>query len=165
MKIEELKKYGIDDQIINVWKTSGHVELLPIQERAVVRGKVLEGKSAVVFSPTSSVKTFVGEMAAIKTARQLRRVIYLVPQKALAEEKYHEFHKRYTRFGMRVVVSTRDHREFDQDIYQGRFHIAVVVFEKMKSLLVKKGLIFQGYENRHYGRLNEGGVMHEYISS
>jgi hypothetical protein len=28
---------------------------------------------------------------------------------------------------------------------------------------VKNGLIVQGYGNRHYGRINEGGVMHEYI--
>jgi hypothetical protein len=28
---------------------------------------------------------------------------------------------------------------------------------------VKNDLIVQGYGNRHYGRINEGGVMHEYI--
>jgi hypothetical protein len=28
---------------------------------------------------------------------------------------------------------------------------------------VKNGLIVQGYGNRHYGRISEGGVMHEYI--
>ena len=27
----------------------------------------------------------------------------------------------------------------------------------------KNGLIVQGYGNRHYGRISEGGVMHEYI--
>ncbi len=28
---------------------------------------------------------------------------------------------------------------------------------------VKNGLIVQGYGNRRYGRISEGGVMHEYI--
>jgi hypothetical protein len=32
-----------------------------------------------------------------------------------------------------------------------------------KKATVKNGLIVQGYGKRHYGRINEGGVMHEYI--
>jgi len=89
MKITALEAFGIDNRILQAWTEAGQRELLPIQDLAVRKGKVLDGGSAVIFSPTSSGKTFVGEMAAVRTARQNRRVIYLVPQKALAEEKYH----------------------------------------------------------------------------
>ncbi|GAB4240879.1 MAG: hypothetical protein OHK0028_19170 [Deltaproteobacteria bacterium] len=136
MRIASLEAFGIDDRIIGLWRAAGHEELLPIQEAAVKTGKVLDGKSAVIFSPTSSGKTFVGEMAAVQTARRNRRALYLVPQKALAEEKYREFTAKYASFGVRVVISTRDRKEFDRDIYRGRFHIAVVVFEKLQALLV-----------------------------
>jgi helicase len=136
MRIDTLEAFGIDDRIIELWKAAGHQELLPIQQIAVRKGKVLDGKSAVIFSPTSSGKTFVGEMAAVQTARQNRRAIYLVPQKALAEEKFLEFTRKYGSFGIRVVISSRDRQEFDRDIYRGRFHIAVVVYEKMQALMV-----------------------------
>jgi helicase len=136
MRISTLEAFGIDDRIIALWKEAGHEELLSIQQLAVRKGKILEGKSAVIFSPTSSGKTFVGEMAAVQTARQNRRAIYLVPQKALAEEKYEEFTRKYGAFGVRVVISTRDRKEFDREIYRGKFHIAVVVFEKMQALMV-----------------------------
>jgi len=136
MRIAALEAFGIDDQVIDLWREVGHETLLPIQENAVREGKVLDGRNILVFSPTSSGKTFVGEMAAIKTARQNKRVIYLVPQKALAEEKYTEFRNKYGSLGVRIVISTRDRREFDQDINRGHFHIAVIVFEKMQGLLV-----------------------------
>ncbi len=136
MRIAALEAFGVDDGIIDLWHKSGHDALLPVQESAVRDHNVLDGNSLLVFSPTSSGKTFVGEMAAIRTARRNRRVLYLVPQKALAEEKYREFHSRYARFGVRVVISTRDRREFDGAVNRGEFHIAVVVFEKMQGLLV-----------------------------
>lgn len=143
MKTASLEAFGIDPDILNIWQQAGQEELLPIQEEAVKRGKVLEGNNVVIFSPTSSGKTFVGEMAAVRTAQNLRRVIYLAPQKALAEEKYRDFHAKYANFGIRVVISTRDRKESDPAIHRGDFHIAVVVFEKMQSLLVANPALLQ----------------------
>lgn len=136
MRVEALEAFDIEEQVVDSWKSNGHERLLPIQELAVKKHRVLDGGNVLVVSPTSSGKTFVGEMAAVKTARKNRRVIYLVPQKALAEEKYRAFKTKYAGLGIRTVISTRDRREFDNDINGGRFHIAVVVFEKMQSLLV-----------------------------
>jgi replicative superfamily II helicase len=39
-------------------------------------------------------------MAAVRVGRQNRRAIYLVPHKALAEEKYRTFAERYAPFGV-----------------------------------------------------------------
>lgn len=136
MRIESLEAFGVDEKIVDLWKKAGHERLLPIQQLAVKKGKVLDGKNAVVFSPTSSGKTFVGEMAAVRAARRNHRAIYLVPQKALAEEKFHEFTRKYGSFGIRVVVSTRDRKEYDRDIFRGKFHIAIIVYEKMQAFLV-----------------------------
>ena len=138
MRVAALEAFGVDEQLVDVWKESGHERLLPVQELAVRKYDALNGHNVLVFSPTSSGKTFVGEMAAAKKARTNQRVFYLVPQKALAEEKYREFRAKYSPLGIRTVISTRDRKESDRDIKAGRFHIAVVVFEKMQGLLVSK---------------------------
>ena len=46
-------------------------------------------------------------MAAVRAARKSTKVFYLVPQKALAEEKYEELRGRYEHVGIKVVVSSR----------------------------------------------------------
>lgn len=143
MRITALEAFGIDSRILSLWEEAGYKELLPIQQHALQKGKVLDGGNAVIFSPTSSGKTFVGEMAAVKTARRNRRVIYLVPQKSLAEEKFREFQSRYASLGVRVVISTRDRKQHDRDIRRGRFHIAVIVFEKMHALMVSSPAILR----------------------
>ncbi len=136
MRIDFLEGYGIEKQIVDIWKRHIGEILLPVQEKAIQQYGLFESRNLIVFSPTSSGKTFIGEMAAIKAARKKLKVFYLVPQKSLAEEKYVEFSERYGEVGIRVVISNRDHREFDELIQRGDFDIAIVVYEKMQGLLV-----------------------------
>lgn len=143
MNIRALEAFGIDNRLIELWAEAGYRELLPIQTAALRQGKILEGGNAVIFSPTSSGKIFAGEMAAAQIALQNRRVIYLVPQKALAEEKYRDFRDRYGKLGLHVAISTRDRKEYDHDIRRGRYHIAVIVFEKMNALMVTNPAILR----------------------
>jgi len=77
-------------------------------------------------------------MAAIETALRRKKVVYLVPLKALAEEKYLDFKEKYAGYGLQVVISTRDHREFDRQVEDGNFSVAVVVYEKLSQLLVRR---------------------------
>jgi len=141
MKIRDLKAYGISDGVIDLWEGDSKrkfEKLLPVQEEAVTGHGLFEGKNILVFSPTSSGKTFIGEMAAIKAALHARKVFYLVPQKALAEEKFIEFTAKYSPYEIKTAISTRDRKEFDEDIVRLNFEIAVVVFEKMYSLVVSQ---------------------------
>jgi helicase len=138
MRIETLEAYNVAADLLTIWRETVGTELLPVQERAVKEFGLFSDGNLIVFSPTSSGKTFVGEMAAVKAARENTKVFYLVPQKALAEEKFQEFRARYGKAGIKVVVSSRDHREFDEEIERRDFQIAVVVFEKMQALLVSK---------------------------
>lgn len=138
MRVDTLEAYNIAPDILAIWRETVGAELLPVQERAVKEFGLFGAGNLIVFSPTSSGKTFVGEMAAVKAARENTKVFYLVPQKALAEEKFQEFRERYGALGIKVVVSSRDHREYDEDIERRDFQIAVVVFEKMQALLVSR---------------------------
>ncbi len=138
LRIEALEAYDIEPALIDIWRETIGPRLLPVQERAIKEFNLFGGGNLVVFSPTSSGKTFIGEMAAVKAARANTRVFYLVPQRALAEEKYREFRQRYAPIGIDVVVSSRDHREHDAQIRDRQFELAVVVFEKLRALLVSQ---------------------------
>jgi helicase len=143
MRILELSRYNIPEKIVDSWIGEMGEELLPVQERAIKRHRVLEGKSLIISSPTTSGKTFIGEIAAVKGVMEKKKVLYLVPLKSLAEEKYLDFHKKYESFGIRTVVSTRDHREYDRMIEAGEFGIAVIVYEKMAQLMVKNPFLLK----------------------
>lgn len=136
-RIRDLRKYGLPDTLLDIWAQQQGEFLLPVQEVAVQRYGLFEGRSLVISSPTSSGKTFVGEMAAMRATFAGKRVLYLTPLRALAEEKYQTFRARYADYGVKVVVATRDRREFDRDIEQGDFHLAVLVYEKLSQLLVR----------------------------
>ena len=119
MRIETLEAYNVPADIIDVWRSHVGAELLPVQERAVKEFGLFGADNLIVFSPTSSGKTFIGEMAAVKPARENTKVFYLVPHKALAEEKYREFSRRYAKAGVDVVISSRDRRELFRHGYAG----------------------------------------------
>jgi ATP-dependent DNA helicase len=138
MKMNELIQFGFPAEIITQWKQSESVSLLPVQERAVREYGLFEEENLLIQAPTSSGKTFVGEMAAVRTALRRKKVIYLVPLKALAEEKYADFKAKYEAYGIKVILSTRDHRESDGDLAGGDFSIAVVVYEKLYQLLIRR---------------------------
>lgn len=138
MKIDGLFRYDIPEAVVDLWRRTESGDLLPLQEMAVKRKDLFGGGNLLIQAPTSSGKTFVGEMAAIHTALRQKQVVYLVPLKALAEEKYRSFSEKYTAYGLKVTISTRDHRDFDGDLERGDFSIAVVVYEKLSQLLVRR---------------------------
>lgn len=137
MKTKQLIKYDFPAGIIDVWEEAGIEKLLPIQSMAIRNYDLFGPKNLVVSAPTSSGKTFVGEMAAVKNAADKKKAFYLVPLKALAEEKYRDFGRKYNRFGYKTVISTRDHRGYDYDIDSGNFSIAIVVYEKFQQMITR----------------------------
>ena len=143
MRVAELVRYNIPEKIIKSWINQVGEDPLPVQERAIKSYGILEGNSLLISSPTTSGKTFAGEIAAVKGVMEKKKVIYLVPLKSLAEEKYLDFKEKYQGFGIKVVVSSRDHREYDRVIEEGKFSIAIIVYEKMAQLLVKNPLVLK----------------------
>jgi len=144
MNITELAKHGVDASLIEIWRNCGHERLLPIQQIAVQRYNLFGGESLLVSAPTSSGKTFIGEMATGNVITGGSKAFYLVPLKALATEKFETFRERYAPLGSRVVISTRDYREYDTAIENHQFEIAVVVYEKMQQILTRKPGVLQG---------------------
>jgi hypothetical protein len=65
-------------------------------------------------------KTFIGELAAIATSKKIgkQRTFYLVPLRALAEEKYLEFSNKYEDYGLRIAIGTTDRTESDDELLE-----------------------------------------------
>lgn len=143
MKIRNLKNYGIPSHIVNIWEKDYSRYLLPIQEDAVINYGILNcggnvrDKNLLVIAPTSSGKTFIGEMAAVAQVINLRKTIYLVPLRALADEKYRHFKNIYSHYGIGIVISTRDRSEEDKHIISGDYNVAVMAYEKFNYFCLK----------------------------
>jgi len=133
-----LSRYGIAEMILNRWEKRFDGKLLPLQYRAVTEYDLLEGQSLLISAPTSSGKTFCGEMALIRAIQNRKKGIFLVPLKAVAEEKYRQFAGCYNEPGLTITIATRDHPENDEDIARGRFNIAVMVYEKFNAALLSQ---------------------------
>ena len=113
MNVQDLTRCDVPKALVELGAESGHTRLLPVQELAARRYGLFRGESLIVCAPTSSGKTFVGEMAAGYHMMQGRQCLYLAPLKALAAEKFDAFRRRYAPLSARVVVSTRDDPQFD----------------------------------------------------
>jgi len=141
MKMKDLTAYGIPSYILNIWERYYSPYLLQAQEDAVRNFGILDyndkNKNLLVITPTSSGKTFIGEMAAITQIIHQQKTIYLVPLKSLAQEKYKNFKNLYSKCELEIVTSSRYHREDDDKIIKGDYNIAVIVYEKFHYFLFK----------------------------
>ncbi len=111
---------------------SGIAKLNPVQEEALKLG-LLEGESLVVAAPTASGKTLVAEFAALNAIKKGMKVVYIVPLRALASEKYHEFKEKYESLGIRIGLSMGDLDS--NDPWLAKFDLIIVTSEKFDSLL------------------------------
>ncbi len=98
----------MNEIVAKVLQASGFDSLNPAQQAALDKG-LLEGESLIVAAPTASGKTLLAEIAALDTIMNKgKKVVYIVPLKALATEKYEEFKSKYDPLGLRIAISIGD---------------------------------------------------------
>ncbi len=129
--------------------------LTPVQEKALQAG-LLDGKSLLVCAPTASGKTLIATMAICqklngdntnnnnnnnnnnsnndeKHQDTLGKAIYLVPLKALANEKFKEYKELFNGTRYKVIISTG---EVDSESnYLANYDLLILTTEKLDSLL------------------------------
>ncbi|SRR3989344_3453267 len=110
---------------------SAFPQLTPVQKKAIDAG-LLEGKSILVCAPTASGKTLIATMAICQNI-QRGKAIYLVPLKALANEKYKEYRELLKKTERKVILSTGDIDS--ESSHLAGYDLLILTTEKLDSLL------------------------------
>jgi helicase len=117
--------FRVKEDLLN----QGIEELYPPQAEAL--GPVLSGKNMVLAIPTASGKTLVAILGVLKHVIAKGKALYIVPLKALAEEKYHDF-KAFEHLGFNVGMSVGDFDDLGRELEKR--DIVVATSEKADSL-------------------------------
>ncbi|MFH8119320.1 MAG: DEAD/DEAH box helicase [Candidatus Aenigmatarchaeota archaeon] len=132
MKIEDLSRYGIEEEFIRKFRNEGISELYPPQEE-FVKEELFKGNNVVVSFPTAGGKTLIAALAMIKKLSSSRcKAIYTVPLVALANEKY-EYLKRLFEGRWKVAISVGDLDSSDP--WLSDYDVIICTNEKLDSLI------------------------------
>ncbi|MDD5043702.1 MAG: caspase family protein [Patescibacteria group bacterium] len=135
--IKDLKIFGIPQNILNIWESNFKDGLNDLQLLAVNEKRIFENNSLVVVAPTSSGKTFIGELAATKAITEGRKTVFLFPYRALTSEKYEQFEELYGKeLGMRIVRCTGDYVDQTKPFVSGKYDIALLTYEMFLNLAI-----------------------------
>lgn len=135
--IDGLATFGIPQSVLAEWAARFPGGLNDLQLEAVNEHRVLDGRPLLVVAPTSSGKTFIGEMAAARAITEGRKAAFLLPYRALVNEKYEQFAELYgERTGMRVVRCTGDYLDQTEAFVRGKYDLALLTYEMFLNLAV-----------------------------
>ena len=80
-------------------------------------------------------KTFIGELAIAKAITQGRKAVFLLPYRALTNEKYEDFREIYgEQLGFRVIRCTGDYADNTETYMRGQYDIALFTYEMFLNL-------------------------------
>lgn len=130
MHISELHD-EIPERIYGKLQDLGFDELRPAQSKAVQSG-LFDDENMLAATPTASGKTLVAELAFLNAVyNDEGKAVYVVPLKALAQEKYQDFQEDHPELD--VAMSSGD-VDSDDSYLQG-YDVIVTTSEKFDSLL------------------------------
>lgn len=134
--IQSLAACGFPQGLLDAW--AGAIPSLnQLQLDAVNEYGLLDGDHIVVSAPTSSGKTMIGELAALKGALERRRAFFLLPLKALVNDKLRYFNAVYGSFGIRTIKATGDSTTDDMaPLMRGQYDICLMTYEKFAALVL-----------------------------
>ncbi len=138
--VAKVKDVAIAQRLKEALLAQGIEELLPVQVKAIKAG-LLEGKSMLVASSTSSGKTLIGEIAGINNiiAKKQGMFVFVVPLVALANQKHKDFKRRYEGIGLKVSLRV------------GKSRIDKSIEANTKSVSLKEaGILVGTYEGVDY---------------
>ena len=133
MNLEEIKKH-IPEKLYSILaKDIKH--LRPAQSKAIAAG-LFEDKNMLICTPTASGKTLIAELAGVKNILEKKgKAVYIVPLKALANEKFKEFKKKYGNL-FKIALSIGDIDSSDP--YLVDYDFIFTTSEKFDSLIRHK---------------------------
>ncbi len=110
-----------------------YVSLNPMQAEAVMQG-ILDAPRSLVCAPTASGKTLLAILRILRNFEGTKgKAVYLVPLKALAQEKHREFSQAFLAFGLKVAISSSDFDSSSEELAAA--DVIIATNEKFDSLL------------------------------
>lgn len=128
-----LRAHGITDTVLATW-TAGLSHLNQLQQDTINQAGLLDGHHVLVTAPTSSGKTMIGELAALKATQTGGRSVFLLPTKALVNEQYSRFRRTYNSIGVRTIRATGEISDQVPELLRGQFDLAILTYEKFANL-------------------------------
>src|SRR5258708_2981633 len=105
--IQSLSAYGFPPVLLAAW--AGSIPSLnQLQTDAINEYGLLSDEHLVVSAPTSSGKTLIGELAALQGVINRRRAFFLLPLKALVNDKRKHFTNTYPSFAFKLIPPPDD---------------------------------------------------------
>lgn len=136
-KIADLLALGFPPSIVDEWTARYPGGLNQLQLDAINRCGIIEGKSLLVIAPTSAGKTFIGEIAAARAITDGKKAIFLLPYKALVNEKYDQFSTLYgAAVGMRVIRCSGDYNDEIGALLKAKYDLALLTYEMFLQIVV-----------------------------
>lgn len=132
--LNSLKNFGFPDEVIDRW-ASAIPSLNALQVAAINDYKILNGRHLVVSAPTSSGKTMIGELAALKSALNNKKALFLFPLKALVNDKLKQFSEIYSPFGIETIEATGENDDVSA-LLRGQYDIALLTYEKFLAIVL-----------------------------
>lgn len=133
-KFAELTNYGLPSEIVEQWTANFPQGLNELQLTAVNDHGVLDGESLFIVAPTSSGKTLIGELAAAQGVKAGKKAAFLLPYRALVNEKFYDFSRRYSPAGVRVARCSGDATDSIGQVLGGRYDLAFFTYETFLNL-------------------------------
>ena len=131
--LASLHGHGIPQVVLDAW--AARIDKLnDLQVDTINRGRLLAGANVLVAAPTSSGKTMIGELAAIRSAQLGGRSVFLLPTRALVNEQYARFSRTYRPTGLQTIRATGETADDVPALLQGQFDLAVLTYEKFAGL-------------------------------
>lgn len=131
-ELGSLLSFGFQQAIIEAW--AGDIpQLNKLQLDAINEYGILRDQHVVASAPTSSGKTMLGELAAVRNALDRRRTLFLMPLKALVSDKLRHFERLYRPFGIRTIEATGETDDISP-LLRGRYDIALLTYEKFTAI-------------------------------
>jgi helicase len=130
--VSSLAAFGFQPTLIAAW-ASAIPTLNALQLDAINEFGVLTREHLVVVAPTSSGKTMIGELAALKGVMERKRALFLLPLKALVADKRRHFETVYGGFGLRTIEATGETDDISP-ILRGQYDVALLTYEKFSAI-------------------------------
>lgn len=135
--IDDLLHLGFPAATVSAWKERYPSGLNALQLAAINGKGVVDGNSLLVIAPTSAGKTFVGELSAAKAMADGKKAVFLLPYKALVNEKFDQFMELYQeKLGFRVIRCSGDYSDQVSAFHKGKYDLALLTYEMFLQLVV-----------------------------